>query len=317
MIKQLEPVTILFDLLKGLASARHRPSAAGNLEIAPAKAGEPQKYVWQRLGSDGAGDVDADRYETERRDAAVELLAFAPRFALDVGCHSGSAAVSIKDAFPECRLWGIEPNFKAAELARAHMERVIVDKLDAVDWGAQGVRGGDIDTVFLLDVLEHMYNPWRALESLRGLLAPQGQIVISLPNVRNAFVIRDLMNGYWRYRDFGLLDSTHIRFFSHHEALRLIYQTGFRVERHNFLVSVSLAAMYEEMQDRPFPQRLDFEKGSLQVETVAELRELLATQHMFLVRPARRDELRADEAAFLEAPHPPTFAQGGDRAGTL
>ncbi|MDA8108694.1 MAG: class I SAM-dependent methyltransferase [Betaproteobacteria bacterium] len=285
-------------------------------------AAEPQaaaqlRYAWQRLSADGAADDDTDRYENSRRDDAVGMLSFEPHFALDVGCYSGGAARSIKDAFPQCRLWGVEPDAKAAELARRRMDKVIVATFDTIDWAAQGLRAGDIDTVFLLDVLEHMYNPWRALESLRELVSPRAQLVISLPNVRNLFLLRDLMNGYWRYRDAGLLDSTHIRFFTEHEALRLIYQTGFRVERHEFTINAETASMYEQWRDRPFPWRVEFERGSLLIENQAEVRGFLAAQHLFLARPALKRELGAEELRLIEGPHPETFALGFDRPGTL
>jgi 2-polyprenyl-3-methyl-5-hydroxy-6-metoxy-1,4-benzoquinol methylase len=320
-------LTILFDLLGNLAKstrqsfegrARRRPGPAPVSGASTERAAfAQQKYVWQRLNRQGAADDDADRYETDSRDDTVAMLSSEPRFALDVGCHTGAAGRSIKDRFPQCNVWGIEPDARAAELARRHMDKVIVGSFDTVDWAAQGIAAGDIDTVFLLDVLEHMYNPWLALEMLRKLVSPQAQIVISLPNVRNMFILRDLMNGYWRYRDVGLLDSTHIRFFSQYEALRLVYQTGFRVATYRFTMNPGTAEIYMQRKDQPFPQRVEFERGSLVIENLTELQSFVATQHLFLVRPAQRHELGADEAALIEGPHPETFAVGRDRPGTL
>jgi O-antigen biosynthesis protein len=258
---------------------------------------EQQKYVWQRLGGHGAADDDAGRYKTSHRDDAVGLLSFEPRFALDVGCYTGAGGRSIKDAFPGCKVWGVEPDARAAELARRWVDNVIVGTFDTIDWDAQGI-AGKIDTVFLLDVLEHMYNPWQALETLRKLVSAQAQLVISVPNVRNMFILRDLMNGYWRYRDAGLLDSTHIRFFSKYEAMRLIYQTGYRVATYSFTMNPETAEIYAERKGQPFPQRVEFEKGSPLIEDLAELQSFLATQHVSLARPE-------------------TLAKGEDRPGTL
>ena len=191
--------------------------------------------------------------------------------------------------------------------------------VQAVGGGArrEGSRAGEIDTVFLLDVLEHMYDPWLALATLRDLVSPRAQLVISLPNVRNMLLIRDLMNGYWRYRNMGLLDATHIRFFTEHEALRLIYQTGFRVERRSFSQYGGTGSIYGQMQDQPFPQTITFEKGSLVIGNLAELQSLAASQLMFLVRLASRDELGAGEIALAEGEHPQTFAMGGDYPGVI
>ena len=320
-------MSILFDLLGKLAKMTRRSLASRVRALpdvspspgrtAPVPPATQQKYVWQRLNPPGIADFDASLYGANPRNDAVALLSFAPRFALDVGCSSGGVARAVMAAYPQCRLWGIEPNATAARLARSRMDRVIGDTFETINWAEEGVGVGDIDTVFLLDVLEHMYNPWRTLETLRSLVNPQAQLVISLPNVRNMFLIRDLMNGYWHYRDAGLLDSTHIRFFSEHEALRLIYQTGFRVERHSFPMCAGIAPHYEKFKDGPFPQRVEFEKGSLEIENLAELQSFAAMQHMYLVRPVRRDELSAEEIALIDGPHPQTFAMGADYAGTL
>ena len=319
---------MLFDLLGKLAKMTLRslanrvralpdvsPSPGGTASVPPAAT--QQKYVWQRLNPPGTADFDASLYGANPRNDAVALLSFAPRFALDVGCSSGGVARAVIAAYPDCRLWGIEPNATAAALARGCMEKVISCTFESIDWAKQGVGAGEIDTVFLLDVLEHMYNPWRALETLRNLVSPQAQLVISLPNVRNMFLIRDLMNGYWRYRAIGLLDSTHIRFFSEHEALRMIYQTGFRVERHGFPMCAGIAPAYARLKHGPFPQTVEFEKGTIEIENLAELQSFAALQHMSLVRPARRDELSAKEIALIDEPHPETFAMGGDYVGTI
>ncbi len=223
----------------------------------------------------------------------------------------------VKEAFPSCKLWGIEPDARAAAVANACMDRVITGKFESVDWAAEGVRAGEVDTVFLLDVLEHMYDPWRTLANLRSFVHPKAQLVISLPNVRNLSIIRDLMNGYWHYRDFGLLDSTHIRFFTEHEALRMIYQTGFRVERRNFTMCAGVGPLYQEIKDNPFPQTLKFEKGTLIVSSLAELQSVSVLQHLFLIRPAELASLDAGELALAQGPHPPTFAMGANLPGVI
>ena len=217
------------------------------------------EYVWQLLDGRHGTDYDGD---AGRGGEALGLLAFAPTFALDVGCASGGRAQLLKARYPQCLSWGIEPDAEAAKRARGCMDRVFDCTLEAMDWTEPGPAIGKIDTVFLLDVLEHMYNPWSALVTLREVISPDAQLVISLPNVRNMLVMRDLMNGYWHYRESGLFDVTHIRFFTEHEGLRMIYQTGFRVEKTTFTVCPGVLPIYEQMQNRAFPQTIAFEKGS-------------------------------------------------------
>ena len=289
-----------------------RPSAGDEAPSLPMPIS--RKYVWQRLRDPGEVDYYA---KTGPRKEVVELLAFDPRFALDVGCAAGAMARHVKDTFPKCKVWGVEPNAKAAEVARTRIDKVIVGSLESIDWAAHGVSAGEVDTVFLLDVMEHMYDPWHALATLRNFVDPRAQVVISLPNVRNIMNVRDLMNGYWRYRDVGLMDSTHIRFFTEYEALRLIYQTGFRVEHRTFTLSGDTEPLYAQMEKLPFPQTVTFENGTLAIRTMEELESFAALQFIFLVRPARREELDAKELALAEQAHPQTFAMGGEYPGVI
>ncbi len=79
-------------------------------------------------------------------------------------------------------------------------------------------------------MLEHLYHPWAALERLRTLLAPGGALYVSLPNIRNLRVLEALAaGGEWRHEGAGILDITHIRFFTRRSALRMFEETGWQV----------------------------------------------------------------------------------------
>jgi len=87
---------------------------------------------------------------------------------------------------------------------------------------------GSIDVIIAADVLEHLYNPWQALQRLKPLLAPGGAIYISLPNIRNLNILNALAKGEWQYAGAGILDVTHIRFFTKKQALEMLEQTGWQ-----------------------------------------------------------------------------------------
>jgi 2-polyprenyl-3-methyl-5-hydroxy-6-metoxy-1,4-benzoquinol methylase len=90
--------------------------------------------------------------------------------------------------------------------------------------------GQTFDCVVFNDVLEHMDNPWSALEATIEHLAPGGAVVASIPNVRNVEVVYPLLTrGTWRYRDQGLLDRTHLRFFTKSSMRELFEESGFAV----------------------------------------------------------------------------------------
>ena len=94
-----------------------------------------------------------------------------------------------------------------------------------------GREQGPFATILCLDILEHLPDPWAVVSQLHQLLAPGGCIVASLPNVRNFTVVLPLLlKGEWRYRNTGILDRTHLRFFGFREAVELLISSGLMLE---------------------------------------------------------------------------------------
>jgi 2-polyprenyl-3-methyl-5-hydroxy-6-metoxy-1,4-benzoquinol methylase len=158
-----------------------------------------------------------------------EMLPFVPahcRRLLDVGCGEGAFGESLRRA-RGIEVWGVEPFKSAAETARTKLDRVI-----------EGVFGSDIalpvgifDCVLFNDVLEHMIAPERALDYARDLLAPGGVVVASIPNIRSFPTIWQLIvHASWEYTDSGVLDKTHLRFFTRSSMIKMFEKQGYAVE---------------------------------------------------------------------------------------
>lgn len=92
-------------------------------------------------------------------------------------------------------------------------------------------KNSKFDYIIFADVLEHLYDPWKVLSSVKPLLKDEGSVLISIPNVAHNSVIIDLLNNKFEYREFGLLDNTHIRFFTHKSLLEMVQRASFRVEK--------------------------------------------------------------------------------------
>lgn len=91
---------------------------------------------------------------------------------------------------------------------------------------------GRFDVLIFNDVLEHMTDPWSTLRDSHQLLAEAGKVVVSLPNVRYwPVVMRLLVRGEFEYTDIGVLDRTHLRFFTRTSMIELMESSGFRVEQ--------------------------------------------------------------------------------------
>jgi SAM-dependent methyltransferase len=86
------------------------------------------------------------------------------------------------------------------------------------------------DCVIFADVLEHVVDPWGALRLWQQALKPGGTVVISLPNASHREVMSELVQGRLRYKDAGVLDRTHLRFFTRETAIELVEQAGLRIK---------------------------------------------------------------------------------------
>lgn len=148
-------------------------------------------------------------------NARNDMLPFVPDGlgrVLDVGCGGGNFGRSLLARGKASEMWGIELNPEAAEHARAAFSRV--DTGDAIERLA-GLPEGHFDAVLFTDVLEHLAWPDEALRRTRRLLRPGGVVIASLPNVRYFWTLRDLVfRREFRYADEGVLDRTHLRFFT-------------------------------------------------------------------------------------------------------
>lgn len=87
---------------------------------------------------------------------------------------------------------------------------------------------GPFDLVLCLDVLEHLVDPWRVMARLHALMPDDGQVLASIPNVQNYRIAMRSLTGKWHYRDSGLFDRTHLRFFSRRSAAALMTGTGLK-----------------------------------------------------------------------------------------
>lgn len=167
-------------------------------------------------------EVDLGAENTSHRQM-VEMIG-ANKRVLDVGCSTGYLAKTLV-AFGN-RVTGIEYDPAAATVARAHAEQVHVADLDQAEL-ASIVAGEVFDVVVFGDVLEHLRDPLPTLRQARRVLAPGGYVVISIPNVAHGDVRMSLMLGRFPYRNLGLLDATHLRFFTRSNLQELLNSAGF------------------------------------------------------------------------------------------
>lgn len=159
------------------------------------------------------------RKENTSHALLVELVGRDKRV-LDVGCASGYLGTMLKRR--GCRVSGVEVDSTAAQEAEQVLDDVLIGDVGALDL-VEHFGKESFDVVVFGDVLEHLTDPVSVLRRVRPLLADSGSVVASIPNVAHGSVRLSLLKGQFEYQELGLLDSTHLRFFTRgsvHETFR-------------------------------------------------------------------------------------------------
>ncbi|HEY0828707.1 MAG TPA: bifunctional glycosyltransferase family 2 protein/class I SAM-dependent methyltransferase [Bacilli bacterium] len=144
---------------------------------------------------------------------------------LEVGCACGATLLEIKNRYPQAELYGIELNPNAASVAA-----LIADVTDQdIEKAELRYSRHFFDYIIFADVLEHLNDPWSVLKNLLPYLKEDGKMLASIPNVMHYSLIHSLLSGYWTYTDSGLLDRTHLRFFTFHEIKNMFRDAGFQM----------------------------------------------------------------------------------------
>ncbi len=147
------------------------------------------------------------------------------RRVLEVGCATGYLSAYLSRQLG-CEVVGIELNPQAAELARQHCASVIVGD---VEKDAFKSLTGLFDVILFGDVLEHLVCPGAVLSLCKDYLAQNGCVLISIPNIAHYSIRMHLLLGRFNYQEQGLLDRTHLRFFTLRTARQLIEEAGYEI----------------------------------------------------------------------------------------
>lgn len=171
------------------------------------------------------------RYYAGARTEIIPHLPPAPKRLLELGCASGGTVAHIKTLHPNMWAAGVELHAESAALAREHFDVVWQGTVEDTPWTSE-IAPASLDVILCLDILEHLVDPWMVVKKLSPLLAKNGALIISIPNVRNLkFLRKILINGDFRYKDAGILDRTHLRFFTRATGIELATCGGLILEK--------------------------------------------------------------------------------------
>jgi len=202
-----------------------------------------------------------------------DLVAFIPKTVtslLDVGCSVGAVGAALKQR-QAARVTGLEYDPEMAEIARANLDLVFSG--NAEEFPVEKLREhGPFDGLLFADVLEHLRDPWQALIKYSSLLTPGAAVIASLPNVRHFTTLASVfLRGYWPYRERGVHDRTHLRWFTKRNIEELFELANLRIERVDRIYRII---------ERPHSYNERFAHRF----AVGPLRELLTYQYYVLAR---------------------------------
>jgi SAM-dependent methyltransferase len=169
------------------------------------------------------------KYLVEEQNRALVGTFGRPRTVLDVGCGIGLNGAAAKRR--GAHVTGVEIAPESAERARAVLDEVLSFDITRDDAVAQGLGKRRFDLILFGDVLEHVSDPLAVLRRFVPYLEEEGHVVVSLPNVAAWTIRLQLLRGRFAYTKSGILDDTHLRFFTLDSALALVRDAGLEVLR--------------------------------------------------------------------------------------
>lgn len=178
----------------------------------------------QQAAPNDAGAI-SNSYYSHVRPEILQLVPISATRILDVGCGAGVLGASIKSR-QAAEVHGVELMSDAASKAGSYLDRIWNLPIESA---LPELADGYYDCIVAADVLEHVIDPWGTLSALKGKLSPDGKIVVSLPNVQNWEVVSSLLQGKWDYRSEGILDRTHLHFFTRKSVEELFWNAGLRI----------------------------------------------------------------------------------------
>lgn len=161
--------------------------------------------------------------------ARQEMLCYIPgntKYLLDVGCSNGNFGRLVKENLKSI-VWGIEPDTKSASHASEYLDHVFNTYFDErINFGNQ-----KFDCIVFNDVLEHLVDPFKALNICKSLLTENGVVVCSIPNIRYFEAMTHLLKEKdFHYVEMGIFDKTHLRFFTKKSMIRMFMEEGYKIK---------------------------------------------------------------------------------------
>ncbi len=157
----------------------------------------------------------------------LDRIPLGARLVLDLGCGAGALGAEYKRRNPRVHYLGVERDPAAARIAATRLDAVFDADLNENPMPfADRIAPGSLDCLIYGDILEHLVDPWTVLAAHVSLLAPDGTVLVCMPNQEHWRLAERLLRGTWDYEPSGLLDRTHLRWFTAESTARMLRGAG-------------------------------------------------------------------------------------------
>ncbi|WP_020561106.1 class I SAM-dependent methyltransferase [Thiofilum flexile] len=205
----------------------------------------------------------------------AQIVRRVPRYArvLELGCAGGEMSELLK-SMCQASIIGFDKNPQLAWRAQRFCDYVFTEDLDDPH-SLDALEGEKFDVVTLTDVLEHLQHPESLLERIKPLLLDEGEVLISVPNVAHASIRLELLAGNFAYEKAGILDETHLHFFTLDSLRTLIQQCGYTI--------TDMDCTWNDMADNVIAEYLAKMNLEATPEALAKFHEPEAMAYQFIL----------------------------------
>lgn len=201
-------------------------------------------------------DID---FESSTAAAAVVRFVSHNKDVLEIGAGSGAISRHLAGR-NKCQVTALETNPESVEKLKKFCRAVHQLDLNDRAWPTKLGKDEKFDYVVAADVLEHVYDPWTVLKGMKQLLKEDGSIILSLPHASHSSVLTNFFTGDIEYREWGLMDKTHIRFFGLHNIEALYEAAGLSIVRVHFvMVKPEDSEFADRWRNLPEAVRVEFQ----------------------------------------------------------
>lgn len=178
---------------------------------------------------DYQGEFNPEKLEPTNIDRLSTSLVPRNSKLLELGCATGFMSKYFTQV-KQCQVFGVEIDSEMAKLAAKFCQNVLIGDLDQPQTWSKIQAVSPFDVVFASAVIEHLKYPWAALQSIKQMLKPHGIMIITTSNIAHWRMRLQLLCGRWDYQPYGILDNTHLRFFTYDTFQDAVEQAGFVIE---------------------------------------------------------------------------------------